>query len=80
MTDFVQAIVVALIASFVPTMMMLFALLMTVKIGRKVDEMYHATNSISERLIALTEKESLARGIKEGTATGVQQEKDRPKG
>lgn len=56
-------------ASLPATLASIATLIIAWRTGAKVEEVRHATNSLTDRLVSTTEKESLARGIAQGIAS-----------
>jgi hypothetical protein len=49
-----------------------FSLAQSLRNGRKIEEVHLATNSMKDALVASTDKEAFARGIKAGEASSMQ--------
>ena len=58
----------AILTSLPMTIAAIATLVVAIRTGRKVEQVHIATNSMKDALVAKTEKEALARGIKQGTA------------
>ena len=63
------------IANIVSAVAAVIAAVVAWRAHRAINKVEVATNSMKDALVASTEKEALARGIK----AGIQEEKDRPK-
>lgn len=59
-------VLVALIAGIPPALIALATLVVSLRNSQKVEEVHKATNSMKDALVIATEKEALARGIKQG--------------
>lgn len=62
-----DAVLIALVSSIPVTVTSIAALIIAIKNTHKVEEIHKATNSMKDALVLSTEKEALARGIKQGT-------------
>lgn len=58
-------LLIALVAALPPTLLALASLIATIKNIRKIEEVRHATNSLTDRLVESTRLESHAAGVKE---------------
>lgn len=64
-------VIVALVAAIPPTMLALATLITSLRIGRKVEEVHHATNGMKDALMKVTRSDAL----QEGHSAGVADEK-----
>jgi hypothetical protein len=65
---FSEAVLVALIVGIPATLGAIGAIIIGIRTTRKIELVHKATNSMKDALVAVTEKEALARGKKEGRA------------
>lgn len=59
-------VLIALVASLPPTLLALATLVVAFKAAKNIQKVELATNSMKDALVAATEAEALARGIKQG--------------
>lgn len=64
--DFLQALIVALIAALAPTVMMLASLLAILRMGRDVKAVHLAMNSMKDQLVKVTGESEFAKGLLKG--------------
>ena len=48
-----------------------FGLMQSLRNGKKIEEVHLATNSMKDALVATTDKEAFARGVKSGEASSM---------
>ena len=48
-----------------------FSLIQSIRNGRKIEDVHLATNSMKDALVATTDKEAFARGVKSGEASSM---------
>lgn len=71
--DISDAVVIAVITGLPPTIAAVASLVVSIRNGKKVDEIHKTTNSMSDKLLAVTRSDAL----QEGHTAGVADEKQR---
>lgn len=61
-----EPVLIAVVSSMPPTLAAVAALVVGLKNARKVEQVHRATNSLTDRLVALTRLEAHAAGVKQG--------------